>query len=655
MVVATSLSAQERSAARRVAPEPPLSFETTLAGSERIPGRYVDERTIPANTTVITAEEVRRSGATTIQEALARAEGVVLLDQQGFGVGSDSTLNLRGIVNSSRTNALVVLDGVKQNRLTGDEVHWQSIPLNAIERIEIIRGGGGTIYGEGALAGVINILTKQGASTPLETEEHVEIGSFGWQQYAVAARGRSHPLTYGLTYTRSLLDGYRDFSSSRNTNVTAHAGVALGPAARVSLNVLHSEDTTQSPGGRTLALVEQDRRGATIGNVVVFDDETTQVSNDWAVGPWDGFSAVLSWFWRSRTADSRRSNLFTITPSRGMSLRASHDWETTAARNVLIHGIELTDEKATTGTRGTSPVDESNRAGIGLYVEDTLTLRERLSLIGGLRYDKFRYEEAISFPSFTGTLRFTGFSPKAGLTYDLLPERLNVFASYARPFKAPNVDDFSGLVPDFAGNVDLRPQQANAVELGARFTDGPARAEATWFYARIDDEILFNRLNGAFGRNDNFDTRRFGLELAGRLDVPARGLRSSVTYAFTDAEFVRGQFAGNTIPATPAHLLNASVGVSCLPNLWVDLDWRLVNDFYRINDFRNVLGKGDNFGVLNLRIQYETPTVQAFLKITNLTNEEYVEFQSSNASNLTGAGENPMPPIAFTAGVTVKF
>ncbi|MBI3087511.1 MAG: TonB-dependent receptor plug domain-containing protein [Candidatus Omnitrophica bacterium] len=150
-----------------LAQEEPVQVGTVLVSPRRIPGVFVNEGTVPANATVITAQDIAHSGAATIQEVLGRAEGVFVQDAQGFGLNSDSTVNLRGIVNSSRTNALVLMDGVRQNRFTGDEMHWQSVPLEAIDRIEIIRGGGGLVYGEGALAGVIRSTMPRPAGAPI--------------------------------------------------------------------------------------------------------------------------------------------------------------------------------------------------------------------------------------------------------------------------------------------------------------------------------------------------------------------------------------------------------------------------------------------------------------------------------------------------------
>ena len=638
---------------------------TVLVSPRRIPGLYVNEATVSANTTVITAADIEQSGASTIQEAIARTEGFTFSDQQGFGLASDGTLNLRGVVNSSRTNVLVLVDGVRQNRITGDEVHWQSIPLDQIERIEIIRGGGGVIYGEGALAGVINILTKKEAEKLIETVIGVEVGSFGWQRYHAATAGRSQALTYGVNYTRRLVDGYREFSWSRNTTLSAHGGFEAARLLSGTINVLHSEDTTAFPGGLTKAQTEQRRRQANPFHGFN-DNEIDQVSCDLLAGPWEGQSALVNLFWRrwvQTSQDSIDFNSFTITPSRGLSLRTNSEWSGRTARNLVVSGLELSDDKATTGDRDAFPGadSESNRQGYGLYLEDTLTLWDRASLVGGLRYDRSRYQEALSNPSFEGTLRFQGLSPKLGITYTAIPDAFTFFASYARPFKAPNVDDFSARVPSFPGNVDLKPQQADTYEFGARWAKRPFASKATWFYTLIDDEILVNGLNS---QNQNFDTRRFGLELAGRVEFPQEHFRGYVTYTVVDAEFRKGQFAGNTVPGTPRHTLNAGVGISPIESLWIDLDWQVANDFFRINDMNNNLGKADNYGLLNLTVHYElpqakggqgAPVIGAYLKVENITNEEYVTFQSSNGANLNGAGEFPMPPTTVTGGVTVQF
>jgi iron complex outermembrane receptor protein len=621
-----------------------------LVTASRSPVSWLNAREFPGNATVITAETIAASQAASLPELLNRFEGVSTLDTHGFGLGADASVNLRGIVNSSRTGALVLVNGVRQNRPTGDEVHWQAIPLDQVERIEIIRGGGGLAYGEGALSGVINILTKRGADVPLETEQRVEIGSFGQQTYGVSARGTTGPLRYGTSFTRRSLSGYREHTNSRTSTVTAHLGIDPAPPLHLETNVLRSEDTSSFPGGITpeASQARRRQRGAFFG---FFEDHTTQVSADARLrGPW-GLSAAVSAFVHQRESDSVTSSRFaTLSPAKGMTLRASHEAARGPARHSLVGALDLLDEKSSVGTRG-ARLDESNKGSIGLFVEETLRLWDRLTLLAGLRFDKSRFEEDISFPAFIGTLRFSGLSPTAGLTLDVT-KHLSVYARYARPFKAPEVDDFSAVVTTpFVGNIALQPQQGDDYELGARLAHPALGAfETAVFFNRINKEILFN--DSAF-QNQNMDTERFGVELSASPRLPWRSLTSRLTYTFLETEFRKGEFKGRTIPGVPEHRLTASVSYEPVPGLFLSADWLLVQDVFRINDFQNVV-PGDNYGVLHLgaRLVYEQASV--YFRIENVTNEEYTTFQSSSGS-VVSTGENPAPPISFVGGVTVRF
>lgn len=637
-----------------------------IVSATRMSRQGIDASRVPANVTIITKEDLARSGVTTVPAGLAQAEGVTVLDQQGFGIGANATVNLRGIVNSARTNALVLVDGVRQNRITGDDIHWQSIPVSQIERIEILRGGSGTIYGEGALAGVINIITKRDADKVLETEHGIEVGSFGWQQYTTNVRGRSGPARYGFNTSRRLLEGYRESSQSRNTTLRTFVGVDPLPTVSATVNVMHSEDTTGFPGLLSLAEVEQ-RRTQTNPFFGFNRNETDQASLDLTGGPWSGLSTDLTLYWRrwvQTSQDSTPFNAFTVTPSRGLNLRGSYTSAVGTLENLLVGGLELAEDKATTGSSGifAGADSESTKAAYGLYLEDTVTFWQRLSLVGGLRFDKARFQESLVSPAFEGTLRFEGWSPKLGLTFQVIPDEVEVFTSYARPFKSPNVDDFSSRLGSmFTGNADLQPQQSDTYEAGARWLPVWGRATATVFYTRIDDEILFNQLTFS---NQNLDTRRFGTEWSLFVHPPDAPIRGGLAYTFVDAEFRKGSLNNKTIPGTPEHLLSTSIGVSPLKNLWVDLSWLLVHDFFRVNDLNNALGGADNYGVLNLLARYDVPRLRSesywpetsvYFRIENLTNEEYSAYQSSNAINVTGRGEAPAPPMGFYGGVDMKF
>ena len=334
----------------------------------------------------------------------------------------------------------------------------------------------------------------------------------------------------------------------------------------------------------------------------------------------------------------------------GLTLRTSHDVNLIGLRHSMVVSLDLLDEKASTGTRGTK-LSESNRDSYGLWFEDTLRLLDRVTLTGGIRFDKARFVEDIDFPQFEGTLHFHGLSPMAGISVDVL-KPLTVYASYSRPFKAPNVDDFSAVVPTtFVGNINLQPQQGDSYEVGMRLTHPQVGAfKAAWFHTRIDREILYN---AAAFQNQNMDTERIGVETNFEPASPIPQLTGRVTYTFVNAEFRKGDFAGNKIPATPEHRVTAHLAYEPVPHLACTLDWVSVRDFFRINDFANTL-RGHNYGVLNLGAEFTYETYSVYVKILNATNTEYSSFQSSNGVAIS-TGEYPAPPISFLGGIKLRF
>ena len=645
LLVLWSLAALALPCVARAAEEPPVS-------ATRTPGIPLNAAEFPGNVTTLDEQTIARSGATTIPELLGRFEGITVMDTNGFGLGAETGVNIRGLVNSSRTGALVLVDGVKQNRITGDEVLWQSVPLDQVSRIEIIRGGGGLGYGEGALSGVINIITKRQAQKRLDTEERFELGTFGQRTYAVNARGLSGPLNYGAGIHRREVTGYRESTNSRTVTTTSRVGLDLSPELSLDAQLLHTEDTSYFAGGITPEQSQARRRqkGAFNG---FFDSDTTQVSLDTQFhSPW-GVSIGLSGFARQRESDASvaDSRFATITPSEGVSLRTSHDADLIGIRHSVVASLDVLEEKASTGSRGGSNFAESNKSSVGLWFEDTLRLFDRATLMTGVRFDASRFREDLDFPRFEGALRFKGLSPMAGISLDVFTP-FTVYANYARPFKAPNVDDFSAVLPNsFVGNVNLQPQQGDAYEIGVRITHPHVGAvKAAWFYNLLDNEILFN---AADFQSQNFNTRRVGVETSWEARSPIPHLTGRATYTFINAEFRKGAFAGHKIPGTPEHRVTAGLAYEPIPRLSCTLDWIYVRDFFRINDFANAL-PGHGYGTLDAGVELLYDHYSIYLKVFNATNTEYSSFQSSNGLAIS-TGDNPAPPASFLIGMKLRF
>ncbi|HEU4645112.1 MAG TPA: TonB-dependent receptor plug domain-containing protein, partial [Burkholderiales bacterium] len=118
-----------------------------------------DVRRLPASVTVLEAADIERSAARTLPELLSEQAGLTMKDLYGNNAAAAS-VDLRGFGATGTQNTLILVDGRRVADIDLSGVQWAAIPLAAVERIEILRGSGSVLYGDGASAGVVNIITR---------------------------------------------------------------------------------------------------------------------------------------------------------------------------------------------------------------------------------------------------------------------------------------------------------------------------------------------------------------------------------------------------------------------------------------------------------------------------------------------------------------
>src|SRR5207302_3832650 len=216
----------------------PYQLEEVVVTSTRIPGEEVSTYDIPAKVTVITAEQIRESGAQTVQEAIQYETGVISYDQNGNPF--QSTIDLRGFSGQPFPATSVFVDGVRINEPDTNVANFDLIPLESIERIEIIPGSS-AIYGKNALGGVINIITKRGGDRRQATAETV-FGSFHRERYAGNSSGPLGKFDYATSFTRETENGYRDESDSRVSRYFGKLGLRPADGTDLTLSYNYTKD-----------------------------------------------------------------------------------------------------------------------------------------------------------------------------------------------------------------------------------------------------------------------------------------------------------------------------------------------------------------------------------------------------------------------------
>ena len=183
-----------------------------VISASRIPQ---DPTLMPQGVWIITAEEIRSSGVTTANEAIRWLGGISgRIDSSG---GRDQTLDIRGFGESSASNIVFLVDGVRQNEgdLGGTSLSW--IPLESIERIEVVRGSGAVMHGEGATGGVINIITNKGLSEPGGTVG-VSLGTNATREIKASIGTRMDSWRFLVSGSDYETDNHRDNFHNRQTN-----------------------------------------------------------------------------------------------------------------------------------------------------------------------------------------------------------------------------------------------------------------------------------------------------------------------------------------------------------------------------------------------------------------------------------------------------
>ena len=161
----------------------------------------------PIGVSVISGEEIRSSGETSLPRLLSRQAGVFVRDNSG---SPDMQVDLRGFGVTGDQNTLVLLDGRRLSEYELTTARWSSIPIESIDRIEIIRGSGAVLYGGGATGGVINVITKGAEHNGKSFDAYAGGGSYNTQDYRIGGQIAGESVGRGLSGGHFSSDQYRE-------------------------------------------------------------------------------------------------------------------------------------------------------------------------------------------------------------------------------------------------------------------------------------------------------------------------------------------------------------------------------------------------------------------------------------------------------------
>lgn len=510
---------------------------------------------VPANITVITRGDMRDTPATNLPDILRTAAGVDVRTLYG-SLGVDATVDLRGFGETATSNSLILLDGQRLNPIDMGSVSWSAIPLESVQRIEIIRGAGTVLYGDRASGGVINIVTdKSGRPRAAAT---ASAGSFGRSGLDVHGAGGGDRGYFNVFAHYADSNGWRRNGQQDQQSLSGRAGLYLG-AGELFVDYAAYKDSSGLPGYLTTTAYHADPRASATpsdwqkrdgtrlrpGVKLPLTDALTLEAEVSTEGE-DQHANYASFGSRS----DRNKDMLSFTPR----LRWRHGLGGLGSETVL--GLDYYDGDVD-ARYSTAPRQKASQTSSAAYFQNVTSLSEAWALTLGVRSQRLEqdaHQDAYPpwfSPAVDGSATRRRNAWDLGASYS--GQGWRAYGKAGTTFRFPNTDELFGFsailgVPVFAG--DLKPQHGTIIELGGSFALGPLQGRASLYRMRLEDEIGYD---GASGSNVNFDpTRRQGFEAELDWRIVER-LKVKLAYAWTDAEFRDGPYDGNRVPLVPGN------------------------------------------------------------------------------------------------------
>ncbi|MEJ2471590.1 MAG: TonB-dependent receptor [Desulfuromonadales bacterium] len=615
---------------------------------------------VPANVTMITADQIRRSAARTVPELLRHIPGLLVNDIAGNG--RNYTVDLRGFGETASLNTLVLIDGRRINQADLSGVDWTLVPLERVERIEIIRGARSSVlYGDNATAGVVNIITRTGGARTTGSAAFLA-GSYDTAQGDLAASGSMGALALAVNGNYRTSDGYRDNSDTEAKDVGLNLEWMATERLSFTLDSGYHDDQSSLPGALTASELAS---GISRRSSLHPDDYAD--TEDWYVQGGGRFFVVeeieLAIDISTRTRQSRFFSFFDAGEYAGDTeidtlaiapkIIVNHDVFGHPIRLTLGFDYEDSEQDILNtsiffGTPSTAAYTLS-RTSYGSYAHADLAVTDALHLSAGIRDDRADFDflargvGAVPSHDMDETL-YT-----AGINY-VLPQQVTLYASYAKGFRYPVLDEMYNFF-DNTVNTELDAQTSDDFEVGLRFQpDDSLALGLNLFHIRTRDEIFFNP--AAFA-NENLDgdSLRRGVEFS--FAKTFRTLRLSGSYTFRDTEVDGGQYDGRELPNVPQHQASLGAEIDLGEKFRLGLTGTYVGERRFISDFTNSHDNQEEYLLASGKLTYLFEQGTAFLAVDNLLDQDYAEYGALNFMDEEGV--YPSPGIHFVAGINLTF
>ncbi|MEZ5406275.1 MAG: TonB-dependent receptor [Verrucomicrobiia bacterium] len=544
------------------------------------------EKTITPDVTVLNSDELQAKGITTVEQALRQVSGLSIATSGG--PGQLSSIFSRGTESNHTT---ILIDGVRTSPGLAGGYDLANLTLDNVERIEVVKGPVSTLYGQDAIGGVINIITRSGEGERMSGEASFETGSYSTFQELAASRGAFGLFDYSFSATKWVADYHRVNDDIDLFSVRAKLGFRISDTARLETLVNYYKADNESPGS------------------IPFSTPTAELTREiFTLAPKFTWQTTPAWKQTVITSFTQEDQNYMILPvvdnqtllqyktvDYQSDFQISSSWKLTFGANLEWNQVDLF-------ANHISAIDESH-FNYGFYLQSQWELFKNFQMISSLRYDNYQaYDAPITW--------------QQTFSYEL-PTQTLLYAKVGTAYSPPTFQDL--YFPGF-GNPNLEAEESFSYEIGFTqyFWQKKIRFTSAYFRNEIQNLIQFD---GVLPQNIS-EAETWGVENSFTIQ-PWNFLSLSLGYTYLEANDTEAQIR---LVRRPRHLFTSDLIVkplSCV-TLFLGAEWKREREDFDALTFQ----QKDMPDYLTLRsgLQWAINRYCSVgFRIENLWDEEYEE------------------------------
>ena len=592
---------------------------------------------LPSNTTIITSDDINKSGLNNIADIIVRLGNVT--GKTDLNSENNLSFDLRGFGANADQNIVVLLDGMRLSENENTSAKTNFIPIELIEKIEIVRGGNSVLYGDGANGGVINIITKKnienlttlsagiGSYKTYDTElfkshkfDDVQVIVFGKAFNTAGYRDQSwsHQKSSGIMVKK-------DFSGQDNMGLRLFAsdGESSLPGAIPLNDARTNPKQAQYPGAYTplnshqiSAIIFGEKH---LLDSTVFALETGVKKKDYS---YQNYSSSGPGYY---STSYEAQNIF-------FNPRLKID-NFISSKNKLILGLDISNwERFNNCIRGTYTCLHSttlpngyngngSQTSYAAYIKNEYTISNQDVLILGARLETAKNTSGDDYWG-NQTSKHNMNALEAQYQRKLTSTSL-IYLKAGKNYRLPNVDNVVGAAYYInAAWPILKPQTSNDYEIGLTGNFLTSKYSVTAFYSSVKNEIIFDpNANGGWTGNINLEgTERKGIEASVSQKIDPFSFK---TFAqLIDTKNTKGAYVGKKVPGVAEYVYGLNVEFTPTSNQILAFDTRVTDGQYAQSDFFNT-EKMKPYTVSNFRYIYKTKGLTSTLSVNNIFDKNY--------------------------------